>query len=68
VGDGQGFLAVKSDLDKRLISLWKPETADFLVSPDEVGSLDPERQLLRRMAVDPDDGIVAVINPYLAFE
>jgi len=41
--DRQGLLAIESDLDKRHISLRKPETADLLVLTYKVGSLYPER-------------------------
>lgn len=42
VVDRQNFLAIESYLDKRLVSLWKPESVDLLVLPHEVSSFDPE--------------------------
>jgi hypothetical protein len=66
--DRQGLLAVESNLDKRYIPLWKPETVDLLVLTHKVGSVYPERQLLRWMAFNPDNRIVFNVNPYFAFE
>jgi hypothetical protein len=42
VVDRQNLLAIESYLDKRLVSLWKPESVDLLVLPHEVSSFDPE--------------------------
>jgi hypothetical protein len=39
-----------------------------LVLPYEIGSFDPEVELLRRMAFNPDDRIIVNVNPYHAFE
>jgi hypothetical protein len=50
VVDSQNVLAIESYLDKGLVSFWKPESADLLVLPHEVGSFYPERKFLRGMA------------------
>jgi len=42
VVDRQNLLAIESYLDKRLVSLWKPESVDLLVLPHEVSSFYPE--------------------------
>ena len=68
VVDRQNILAMESYLDKRLVSLWKPKFVNLLVLPHEVGSLYPERELLRRVTFDSDNGIVLNVNPYLALE
>src|SRR5260370_23303514 len=74
VVDRQNFHATDSYLDEHLILLREPEaalreaeSADLLVLPYEVGSFDPNREPLRRMALDADNGIVPNVNPPVAF-
>ena len=60
--DGQNLFAIEADLDMRLILLGKPEPIDLLILPHEVGTLDPERQLLRWMPFDSDHSVVVNIK------
>ena len=66
--NGQNLLAIKSNINKCHISLRKPEVVDFLVLAHKVCPLDPERKLLCRMAINPYNGVIFRVNPYLAFE
>lgn len=63
--DRQGLLAIESDVDKSHISLWQPETVDFLILTHKIGPFYPERKLLCRMAFNPDNRIVFGINVVL---
>jgi hypothetical protein len=64
----QNLLAIKPNVNECHISLRKPEVVDFLVLAHKVCPLDPERKLLCRMAINPYNGVIFRVNPYLAFE
>src|SRR5262245_56915928 len=68
VRDSQDLLAIEPDLNKSLISLWKPKVPDLLVLTHKVGALDPEGELLLGTALNPHYGVISGINPYLAFK
>src|SRR5262249_3289854 len=68
VRDGKYFLSIEPDLDEGLVLLWKPETIDFLILPRKIGPLNPERQFLGGISLDPTHGVVVCDNPQFAFK
>lgn len=66
--DGQNLLPIQPYLNHCLVLLWKPEPINLLVLPYEVSTLDPERQLFRGMAFNPDHRVILHINPNLPFK
>src|SRR5580704_15415574 len=66
--DGQNLVSIEPYLDKCLVLLRKPELIDFLVLPYEVSALDRERQLFRRMALNPYHGVVVYVDPKLTLK
>lgn len=68
VVNGEDLLSLQPHRGNRLISLRKPEWADFLVTPYKINSLNPKRKFSRGVAGYLDDSEVLLTDPNSAFE